>query len=90
MALTSSYPVLLTADVAGTADFYRQHFGFETTFTSDWYVSLRSDRWELAVLDTSHETIPAAYRGPVASPAGPASSTFVLSIERRVTPPPRG
>jgi catechol 2,3-dioxygenase-like lactoylglutathione lyase family enzyme len=66
MALTSSYPVLLTADVAGTVDFYRQHFGFETTFTSDWYVSLRSDRWELAVLDTSHETIPAAYRGPVA------------------------
>jgi catechol 2,3-dioxygenase-like lactoylglutathione lyase family enzyme len=66
VALTSSYPVLLTTDVAGTAAFYRQHFGFEITFTSDWYVSLRSDRWELAVLDTSHETIPAAYRGPVA------------------------
>lgn len=66
MALTSSYPVLLTTDVASTAGFYREHFGFEDTFAADWYVSLRRGRWELAVLDSRHETIPAAYRGPAA------------------------
>ncbi|MEU4423259.1 VOC family protein [Actinoplanes sp. NPDC024001] len=66
MALTSWYPVLMTGDVAATAAFYRKHFGFESTFEADWYVSLRRDRWELAVLDRDHETIPAAYRGPAA------------------------
>ncbi|GAA1657663.1 VOC family protein [Actinoplanes couchii] len=65
--LTSSYPVLLTRDVATTASFYRDHFGFETTFEADWYVSLRRDRWELAVLDCAHETIPATHRGSVAA-----------------------
>jgi catechol 2,3-dioxygenase-like lactoylglutathione lyase family enzyme len=64
--LTSSYPVLMTRDVAATTAFYTEHFGFETTFAADWYVSLKRDRWELAVLDTTHETIPEAYRGPVA------------------------
>ena len=66
MTLTSSYPVLMTTDVAATAAFYRNHFGFQPTFETDWYVSLRRDQWELAVLDSKHETIPAAYRGPVA------------------------
>ncbi|WP_328472276.1 VOC family protein [Actinoplanes sp. NBC_00393] len=67
MALTGSYPVLMTDDVAATAAFYRSHFGFEPTFEADWYVSLRRDQWELAVLDSKHETIPAAYRGPTAN-----------------------
>lgn len=66
MALTSSYPVLMTTDVAATTAFYRQHFGFEATFETQWYVSLRRDRWELAVLDSGHETVPAAYRGRAA------------------------
>jgi catechol 2,3-dioxygenase-like lactoylglutathione lyase family enzyme len=63
MAITSSYPVLLTDDVAGTARFYREVFGFETAFEADWYVSLRNGSWELAVLDRTHPTIPEAYRG---------------------------
>jgi catechol 2,3-dioxygenase-like lactoylglutathione lyase family enzyme len=67
MTLTSSYPVLMTRDVAATAAFYRDHFGFTVSFAADWYVSLKRDSWELAVLDTTHETIPAAYRGPVAA-----------------------
>ncbi|WP_229070536.1 VOC family protein [Actinoplanes sp. DH11] len=66
MALTSSYPVLMTTDVAATTAFYREYFGFDVGFAADWYVSLRRDTWELAVLDTGHETIPAAYRGAVA------------------------
>lgn len=67
MAWTSSYTVLMTRDVAGTAAFYREHFGYAATFESDWYVSLTRDRWELAILDATHETIPAAYRGPTAA-----------------------
>jgi catechol 2,3-dioxygenase-like lactoylglutathione lyase family enzyme len=37
-------------------------------FASDWYVSLRLPEqtgYELAILDTTHETIPAGFRTPV-------------------------
>lgn len=64
--ITSSYPVLLTTDVARTADFYRITFGFENAFASDWYVSLRNGSWELAILDAAHETVPASHRGAAA------------------------
>lgn len=58
MPLTSVYPVLMTHDVPAPAAFYRTHFGFELAFESDWYVSLTRDRWELAILDATHPTIP--------------------------------
>ena len=67
MTLTSAYPVLMTSNVSAAAEFYRTIFGFEDTFTSDWYVSLRRDQWELALLDASHETVPQSHRGAVAS-----------------------
>lgn len=61
--LTSFYPVLMTGDVAATAEFYRTHLQFETVFEADWYVSLRRDpHFELAILDRNHETIPAQVR----------------------------
>ncbi|MGJ7583249.1 VOC family protein, partial [Variovorax sp. RHLX14] len=41
MKVTSYYPVLMTNDVAGTANFYQAHFGFTPLFTSDWYVHLQ-------------------------------------------------
>ncbi|MCV2489908.1 VOC family protein [Geodermatophilus sp. YIM 151500] len=66
MVPTSVYPVLMSADVEGTARFYRERLGFDPTFESDWYVSLRRDRWELAVLDPDHDSVPAAYRGRTA------------------------
>ncbi len=66
MAATSVYPVLMTEDVAATAAFYRTRFGFEATFEADWYVSLKRDRWELAVLDAGHATIPAGCGRPAA------------------------
>ncbi|NLP85185.1 hypothetical protein HF576_15160 [Microbacterium sp. CFH 90308] len=66
MNLMSLYPVLMTTDVASTADFYRTHFDFEVAFESDWYVSLQRGRWELAVLDASHATIPDGYRNGAA------------------------
>lgn len=74
MALTSVYPVLMTTDVAATAAFYRDNLGFKPTFEADWYVSLVRGQWELAILDSSHETIPEGFRG---HPAG----GIVLNIE---------
>jgi catechol 2,3-dioxygenase-like lactoylglutathione lyase family enzyme len=65
--LTSVYPVLMSADVAAAARFYREHLLFEPTFESDWYVSLRRDRWELAVLAADHPTIPEGRRGSPAA-----------------------
>lgn len=68
MKTTSYYPVIMTDDVAGTAAFYEKHFRFEALFTSDWYIHLQSSEDEkvtLAVLDGSHETIPAVGRGKV-------------------------
>ncbi len=67
MILTSSYPVLMSADVAVAAAFYRETFGFESTFEADWYVSLRRGTFELALLDPTHPTIPAGYRGAPAA-----------------------
>ena len=69
MKITSYYPVIMTGEVARTADFYQRHFGFESRFTSDWYVHLQSTEDEhvtLAVLDGQHETIPMVGRGKVA------------------------
>ncbi|RDZ27784.1 VOC family protein [Lysobacter silvisoli] len=68
MKVTSYYPVVMTADVAGTAAFYREHFGFIELFTADWYVHLQlqdDPAVNLAVLDGSHETIPESGRGRV-------------------------
>ncbi len=63
--LTSCYPVIMSTDVAASAAFYVDHLGFEVTFTSDWYVSLRSGGHEIAVLDAGHATIPAGFRATV-------------------------
>lgn len=66
MNITSFYPVIMTGDVAATADFYKTHFGFVAMFSSDWYVHLQfsSDASvNLAILDGSHHTIPESGRG---------------------------
>ncbi|RWX19887.1 glyoxalase [Rhizobium hidalgonense] len=65
MRSTSYYPVIMTDDVPGTAAFYISHFGFRALFENDWYVHLQSAEAEhvaLAILDSSHETIPAVAR----------------------------
>jgi uncharacterized glyoxalase superfamily protein PhnB len=66
MRATSYYPVLMTDDVAGTADFYKEHFHFTALFDSGWYVHLQSSedkRVNLGIVAGDHETIPAAARG---------------------------
>ena len=67
MQLSSFYPVLGTTDVAATADFYRRHFSFESTFDSDWYVSLKSTAnpaFELGIVDCRHQSVPDGYAKP--------------------------
>lgn len=61
--LRTSYPVLCADDVGASARFYREHFGFDVTFESDWYVSLRHPDAgsELAILDPTHESVPHGY-----------------------------
>ena len=66
MRPTQYYPLLQTDDVPGTAQFYRQHFGFKAMFESDWYVHLQSAQTpsvNLAILQQDHETIPEEARG---------------------------
>lgn len=65
MSITSFYPVLMVDDVAASADFYRDVLGFRVTFETDWYVSLRCDGGELAILDRTHDTVPEGFREPV-------------------------
>jgi len=68
MRNTSYYPVLLTGDVAGTAAFYERHFRYAPAFAADWYVHLTSTddpATNLAILDYTHETIPAEGRSSV-------------------------
>lgn len=69
MKSTQFYPVIMTDDVAATTAFYQNHFRFEPTFSSDWYVHLQSSEDEkvnIAILNGSHETVPEAARGRIA------------------------
>lgn len=61
--LTSCYPVLATDDVAAARAFWTGPMGFEVVFAADWYVSLRREGFELAVLDRHHPTLPDTHRG---------------------------
>ena len=60
------YPVILAKNVADTSAFFQKNFRFEAKFDSDWYVHLQSSEDEtvnLAVMDGTHETVPAEARG---------------------------
>ncbi|HIY66825.1 MAG TPA: VOC family protein [Candidatus Agrococcus pullicola] len=62
MSVTSLYPVLMSSDVTAASSFYKGALGFEVTFESDWYVSLRLGAFELAILAHDHATVPEQYR----------------------------
>ncbi len=65
MHIKSLYAVICTANIQASKDFYLNHFPFEMTFESDWYISLKTTsepNFELALLDANHETIPLEYR----------------------------
>jgi uncharacterized glyoxalase superfamily protein PhnB len=61
--IKGSYAVIKSESVEDTARFYEDYFGFERSFAADWYVSLKSGAFELAVVDPAHESLPQAYRG---------------------------
>ncbi|WP_126976168.1 VOC family protein [Frigidibacter oleivorans] len=68
MKSTQYYPVLMVGDVAAASAFYQRHFRFRPLFEADWYVHLQSAEdagVNLALLDGTHETIPAEGRGRV-------------------------
>lgn len=68
MKCSQFYPVLMTDKVTDTAAFYIKHFRFKTVFSNDWYIHLQSKEDQnvnLAILDSTHETIPAHARGQV-------------------------
>ncbi|TDQ40355.1 VOC family protein [Aureibacillus halotolerans] len=77
MKINSFYPVIQTKQVAATASFYVTHFGFETVFETDWYVSLKMNQstipFELAILEPSHSTIPKSF--------GKETSGLILNFE---------
>ncbi len=61
--LNSFYPVIMSADVCKSAKFFIDNFHFQETFSSDWYVSLKKNEcFELALIDSRHDTIPASFR----------------------------
>jgi len=82
MSVTSVYPVLMSEDVATAASFYRDALGFETTFESDWYISLRHGAFELAILAHDHPTIPESHRG---LPRGVIVNVEVDNVDARHT-----
>jgi catechol 2,3-dioxygenase-like lactoylglutathione lyase family enzyme len=65
MRFNSFYPVIMTHDVVGSKAFYLEHFNFEVTFETDWYVSLKAAQaplFELALLNPDHPTVPQDFR----------------------------
>jgi catechol 2,3-dioxygenase-like lactoylglutathione lyase family enzyme len=65
MQVLSFYSVIGTKQVFESKDFYTKHFGFTVTFEADWYVSLKKDNYELAILDYTHPTVPEGFRRSV-------------------------
>lgn len=68
MQLTSFYPVICTVKLPSLREFYTTYFDFYPTFESDWYISLKrrnEPQYELALLDSTHPTIPENYRRSV-------------------------
>ena len=61
--LKSFYPVLMLDKIREHTDFFINFFNFEESFVCDWYISLKNDNgFELALIDSQHETIPNNYR----------------------------
>jgi catechol 2,3-dioxygenase-like lactoylglutathione lyase family enzyme len=66
MKCTQYYPVLMTDDVAASADFFTRHFGFRAQYEDASYVHLQmgdDPAVNLAILKGDHATIPEQGRG---------------------------
>lgn len=67
-------------DVAATAGFYVEQFGFAVRLDIGWFVTLHHDDrpYELCVIERGHESIPEGYRGP---PAGVIVAFLVDDVD---------
>lgn len=67
MKFNSLFPLIQVRDVAGTAQFYKDAFGFTPVFESDWYIHLRGQAdglFEMAVMSYDHDSIPKVGQTP--------------------------
>lgn len=61
--LKSFYPVLMLDKIREQADFFINFLILKKVSICDWYISLKNDNgFELALIDSQHETIPNNYR----------------------------
>ena len=73
--ITSLYPVLMSGDLNQAAQFFIDHFQFQESFRSDWYIILKNieSGFELAFIDSKHGTVPQAYQSK--------ASGLIINIE---------
>ena len=78
--ITSLYPVLMSEDLNQAAQFFIDHFQFQETFRSDWYISLKNieSDFELAFIDSKHGTVPQTYQSKAS--ALPISLRFFVFL----------
>ncbi len=62
ISVKTAFPLLQVESPAAAAEFYVQHFGFESIFDTDWYVQLRNGTHEMAFIAVGHESIPSDRR----------------------------
>ena len=76
MKISQFYPLIQTDNVAATAAFYMENFGFKSMFESDWYYHLQSKTdaaVNLTILQADHETVPDGAKG--------VTQNLILSFE---------
>jgi catechol 2,3-dioxygenase-like lactoylglutathione lyase family enzyme len=70
------YPVICSADVAASRDFYTALLGLRVVFDSGWYVQLQDTRTtaaQLGIVETGHSSVPARF--------GQAPAGVLISVE---------
>jgi catechol 2,3-dioxygenase-like lactoylglutathione lyase family enzyme len=65
MKVTAVFPVLMTARLAESRDFYADLLGMRIAFEADWYVQLLSSTTpaaQLGLVASDHESVPPVFR----------------------------
>jgi predicted enzyme related to lactoylglutathione lyase len=58
--ISRGFPNIITTDVAGTAAWYVELLGWQTEFSSDWFVHLSAPQAagvELGIIDATHDIV---------------------------------
>lgn len=81
--ILKTLPIVLADAVGPVRDFYVDALGFETTFDSDWFVTVKApgnEAAELAIWRRDHHLVPLAIR---AEPAGVILNIIVDDVDAR-------